>query len=65
MRWWRIRLAHHVEAQRSLVTLLPIYWLFVISVKPAVELFSTPDVILDSFYRNNYVEVLNDSTLRR
>ena len=27
----------------SLVTLFPIYWLFVISVKPAVDLFTTPE----------------------
>jgi glycerol transport system permease protein len=49
----------------SLVTLFPIYWLFVISVKPAVELFTTPDVILRSFYWNNYVQVFNDPVLRR
>jgi ABC-type sugar transport system, permease component len=49
----------------SFVTLFPIYWLFVVSVKPAVELFSTPDVILRSFYWDNYVKVLNDPTLRR
>ncbi len=49
----------------SFCTLFPIYWLFVISVKPAVELFSTPDVILRSYYWENYIEVLNDPTLRR
>ena len=49
----------------SLATLMPIYWLFVISVKPAVELFSTPSLILDKAYWNNYVSVLGDQTLRR
>jgi glycerol transport system permease protein len=49
----------------SLVTLFPIYWLFVISVKPAVELFSTPSVILDKAYWNNYVNVLGNATLQR
>ncbi|TNC46559.1 carbohydrate ABC transporter permease [Rubellimicrobium rubrum] len=49
----------------SFVTLFPIYWLFVISVKPTVDLFSTPEVILKSFYWQNYVDVLTDSTLRR
>ena len=49
----------------SFVTLFPIYWLFVISVKPAVELFSTPEILLRSFYWANYVEVLTDPTLRR
>lgn len=49
----------------SLCTLFPIYWLFVISVKPAVELFSTPDLILRSIYWQNYIDALNDPTLRR
>jgi ABC-type glycerol-3-phosphate transport system permease component len=48
----------------SFLTLFPIYWLFVISVKPAVELFSTPEVILKEVYWQNYVDVLNDRTLR-
>lgn len=48
----------------SFLTLFPIYWLFVISVKPAVELFSTPSVWLTDFYWNNYAEVLSDRTLR-
>ena len=49
----------------SFATLFPIYWLFVISVKPAVELFSTPEVIITNFFWDNYKEVLTDSTLRR
>ncbi len=49
----------------SFATLFPIYWLFVISVKPAVDLFTTPEVILRSVYWKNYVEVLHDPTLRR
>lgn len=49
----------------SLATLFPIYWLFVISVKPAVDLFSTPSVFLDTIYWKNYVKVLTDDTLRR
>ncbi|HRO11214.1 carbohydrate ABC transporter permease [Amaricoccus sp.] len=49
----------------SFTTLFPIYWLFVISVKPAVDLFTTPSVILDTVYWRNYVEVFHDPTLRR
>lgn len=49
----------------SIATLFPIYWLFVISVKPAVDLFTAPSLILDSFYWNNYAKVLTDDTLRR
>ncbi|PZX13758.1 carbohydrate ABC transporter membrane protein 2 (CUT1 family) [Palleronia aestuarii] len=48
----------------SLITLFPIYWLFVISVKPAVDLFTTPDLFLKSFYWQNYLDVLTDRTLR-
>ncbi|AZQ68138.1 carbohydrate ABC transporter permease [Silicimonas algicola] len=48
----------------SFLTLFPIYWLFVISVKPAVDLFTTPDILLTSFYWDNYTEVLNDRLLR-
>lgn len=48
----------------SLLTLFPIYWLFVISVKPAVDLFTTPSVILDAIYWKNYVNVINNETLR-
>ena len=48
----------------SFLTLFPIYWLFVISVKPAVELFSTPEIILTKFYWQNYIDVINDETLR-
>jgi ABC-type glycerol-3-phosphate transport system permease component len=48
----------------SLATIFPIYWLFVISVKPAVQLFTTPSVILDTVYWNNYREVFADETLR-
>jgi multiple sugar transport system permease protein len=49
----------------SFATLFPIYWLFVISVKPAVDLFTTPSVILDNIYWKNYANVLTDQTLRR
>ncbi|BDA84415.1 sugar ABC transporter permease [Aureimonas sp. SA4125] len=49
----------------SIATLFPVYWLFVISVKPAVDLFTTPSVILDSVYWKNYADVLGNETLRR
>lgn len=48
----------------SLLTLFPIYWLFVISVKPAVDLFTTPSLILDTVYWKNYINVINNETLR-
>ncbi|MCX7645175.1 MAG: carbohydrate ABC transporter permease [Rhodobacteraceae bacterium] len=48
----------------SFVTLFPIYWMFVISMKAPVELFSTPDILLRSLDWSNYVEVLESPTLR-
>lgn len=48
----------------SFVTLFPIYWLFVISMKAPVELFSTPDILLRSLDWSNYVKVLESPTLR-
>ena len=49
----------------SIFTLFQICWLFVISVKPAVDLFTTPSVILHVPYWKNYFEVFQDETLRR
>ena len=49
----------------SFLTLFPIYWLFVISVTPAVELFSTPSVFIDTAIWTNYTEIFHDETLRR
>ncbi|WP_061933068.1 carbohydrate ABC transporter permease [Aureimonas sp. AU22] len=49
----------------SFLTLFPIYWLFVISVKPAVDLFTTPSIILDTLFWDNYANVLTNETLRR
>ena len=48
----------------SFLTLFPIYWLFVISVKPAVQLFSTPEVLLRDPYWGNYTKVLGDRLIR-
>lgn len=48
----------------SFLTLFPIYWLFVISVKPAVQLFSTPDLILSEPFWGNYEKVWGDRLLR-
>jgi len=49
----------------SFVTLFPIYWLFVISVTPAVDLFSTPSVFIHNPIWTNYQEIFGDETLRR
>jgi multiple sugar transport system permease protein len=48
----------------SLVTLLPIYWMFVVSGKSRVELFGRPSFLIDSFFTQNYINVLTDPTFR-
>lgn len=48
----------------SFFTLFPIYWLFVISVKPSIDLFTTPSLFLTSVNWDNYANVLNSETLR-
>jgi ABC-type glycerol-3-phosphate transport system permease component len=44
----------------SLVTLVPIYWMFLVSGKSRVELFSRPSLLIDSFYSANYANVIGD-----
>ena len=48
----------------SFLTLFPIYWLFVISVKPAVQLFSTPDLLVSDPFWGNDTKVWGDRLLR-
>lgn len=49
----------------SLVTLLPIYWLFVISARTRVELFGRPSLLQTSFYVQNYIKPLSSSVFQR
>lgn len=44
----------------SLITLTPIYWLFVVSAKSRVDLFGSPSFLLSSFYPDNYANTLSD-----
>ncbi len=44
----------------SLVTLVPIYWMFLISGKSRVELFGRPSFLINSFYTANYANVIAD-----
>ncbi|OBZ96616.1 sugar ABC transporter [Pararhizobium polonicum] len=42
----------------SLITLFPIYWMFLISAKSRAELFGMPSLIMSSFYAENYTASL-------
>jgi ABC-type glycerol-3-phosphate transport system permease component len=44
----------------SLVTLFPIYWMFVVSAKSRVELFGKPNFIIRSFFLENYTDTLTN-----
>jgi ABC-type glycerol-3-phosphate transport system permease component len=48
----------------SFVTLFPIYWMFVISSKARVDLFGMPSVLLTTFYPDNYVNALTNTTFQ-
>jgi ABC-type glycerol-3-phosphate transport system permease component len=49
----------------SLVTLVPIYWMFLISGKSRVELFGRPSLLIGSFYTANYANVIGDPAFQR
>ena len=48
----------------SLVTLFPIYWMFVISAKSRSDLFGIPSFLLTSFYADNYISTLTNPTFQ-
>jgi ABC-type glycerol-3-phosphate transport system permease component len=49
----------------SVVTLLPIYWMFVVSAKSRVELFGKPNFIITSFFWQNYTDTLTNPAFQR
>ena len=49
----------------TLITLLPIYWLFVVSARTRVELFGRPTLLQTSFYAQNYIKPLTNPTFQR
>jgi ABC-type glycerol-3-phosphate transport system permease component len=55
-------IAATVWAFASLITLFPIYWMFVVSSKSRVQLFGKPNLLIQSFYTENYREVLANPT---
>ncbi|MCB0046716.1 MAG: carbohydrate ABC transporter permease [Caldilineaceae bacterium] len=49
----------------TVITLLPIYWLFAISARSRVELFDVGNFIQTTFYAPNYLEPLTDPVFQR
>lgn len=48
----------------ALITLVPIYWMIVVSARSRVQLFDRPSFIIRTFFEENYTNILNDSALR-
>ena len=48
----------------SLITIIPIYWMIIVSARSRVELFDRPDLIIKSFYAPNYTDVITNETFR-
>jgi multiple sugar transport system permease protein len=51
-------------AVASLVTLFPIYWMFVVSAKSRVELFGKPTFIIRTFFSENYTNTLTNPSFQ-
>ncbi|MET0532384.1 MAG: carbohydrate ABC transporter permease [Microvirga sp.] len=49
----------------SLITLLPVYWMFAVSAKSRVQLFGSPSFLISSFFTENYTSTLSDPAFQR
>ncbi len=49
----------------TLITLIPIWWMLVVSMRTRVELFGRPNLTLSRIYLENFNNVLTDSTFQR
>ncbi len=49
----------------SIITLFPIYWLFVVSARSRVELFGSASLIQTTFFAENYTKPLFDPTFQQ
>ena len=49
----------------TLLTLIPIWWMFVVSMRSRVELFARPNLAISRIFLENYSNVLGDSSFQR
>lgn len=49
----------------SLITLVPVYWMFAVSTKSRVQLFGSPNFVISSFFTENYTTTLTDAGFQR
>ena len=64
-RFWRYFSTYAFWALMTLITLIPIWWMLVVSMRTRVELFGRPNLMLSRIYLENYSNVLTDSTFQR
>jgi multiple sugar transport system permease protein len=48
----------------TLITIIPIWWMIVVSARSRVELFDRPTLLINSFYAPNYTDVINNESFR-
>jgi len=60
---WAVSLVFWIAA--SVVTLFPIYWMFVVSARSRVELFGKPTFFIRKFFTENYTNALNDASFQQ
>ena len=61
----RFVLTYGIWIVMTFVTLLPIWWMFVVSWRSRVELFSRPSFGIANFFTANYTNVITDSAFQR
>jgi multiple sugar transport system permease protein len=61
---WQYAPTYVIWILLTLLTLLPVWWMVVVSARSRVELFDEPTLIIRSFYTENYLNILNNPTLR-
>ena len=64
-RFWRFFATYGFWILMTVMTLLPIWWMFVVSMRTRVELFARPNLALSRLWLENYSNVLTDSTFQR
>ena len=64
-RVWRFLLTYGLWIFMTLLTLIPIWWMFVVSMRSRVELFSRPNLAISRLFLENYSNVLTDSAFQR
>ena len=61
----RLSLTYAFWVCMTALTLIPIWWMFVVSMRSRVELFSRPNLAISRLFLENYSNVLTDSAFQR